>query len=221
MRKHPGTVSHCYQPKRRVVEVVEATDLIAEVLDVDVWGSEEEVEAALLGDGERFGGSGDGGFQDGLEGQAGEGFSVGVEAVVLFGTEGNGAGYVCPRLVGVEADGVPPAGYGRFWGGMGRDGGDEFADYPFLGYMAREDWTHVVFEVDEFRGAFEFFRWAEEIISGIVGVEGGGCTVGPWAPGDCGGGAEEEEDSEEGQWSEDRRNGRFRGGGEVRHGSGE
>lgn len=87
---------------------------------------------------------------------------MGVEAVVLLRAEAHVSGDVGAGLVGVEAEGGPPAIDGGGLGSDGRDGAEEGADYPLLGWLPRavpermdgyvggEDGAHVVAEVHEF-----------------------------------------------------------------------
>ncbi|KAG9454545.1 hypothetical protein H6P81_007449 [Aristolochia fimbriata] len=114
-------------------EVMEAADLAAEVLDVDVVGGEEDVKPAPGIDGQGTSPGGDGAPDDGLDGEAGEGFAVGVEPVVLLLPEAHGPGDVRPGLVRVEPDGLPPPGDGGAPGAGGGDGGEEGPDDALLG----------------------------------------------------------------------------------------
>eukprot|EP00268_Persea_americana_P003059 TRINITY_DN10917_c0_g1_i1.p2 TRINITY_DN10917_c0_g1~~TRINITY_DN10917_c0_g1_i1.p2 ORF type:complete len:143 (+),score=10.65 TRINITY_DN10917_c0_g1_i1:1008-1436(+) len=141
---------------------MEPAHLAAELLYVDVLRGEEEVEAAPRVGGQWFGFGGDGAFYNGLDRKAGQGFAVGVEAVVLLLPKPHygrdiGAGLVC-----VEPDGRPPPMYGRPRGFSGGYGADEAPDDLFLrwqpraipdrmdGYVCSEYWAHVVPEVHEF-----------------------------------------------------------------------
>lgn len=148
---------------------MEATDIVAEVLNVYVVRREEEVDPAFRVDRKRASGGRDGGFYHRLDREAGEGLSVGVEPIVLLFAPENMSGYVVSGLVRVKLYGLPPAGDGGCLGVDGGDGADEVTDNPFLGALpgavpygvdrdiGGEDRSHVVFQVNKFRRAFVFF----------------------------------------------------------------
>lgn len=85
---------------------MEPTNGAAEVLDGHVFGSEDEEDSVFVVDGER--GGLDGGGDDFLHAEAGEGVSVGVFYVGMFTGDEDGFGNVGAGLICVESESVPP-----------------------------------------------------------------------------------------------------------------
>ncbi|KAL7001658.1 hypothetical protein U1Q18_002809 [Sarracenia purpurea var. burkii] len=154
---HPG-VRERVPHDRREGEVVETTDVLAEILNVHVFRCEEE------------------------------GLAVGVKPVVLLLPEPDRSRDVCAGLVRVELDRFPPAGNRRALGIDFGDGVDELPDDPLLvllpspvpngvdGDVRRQNRAHVVLQMDELRRPFILFGATDVEIRGV------GFLARPWAP---------------------------------------
>ena len=113
---------------------MEAANSSAEILDGDIPGGKDEVDAVLVVDGEAL--QSNCGGDDLLHGEAGEVGALGAAGVGVLPNDENGAGDVSASLVGVEGDGVPPLGDGGGRSGAaigGGDGEEEVLDEQLVG----------------------------------------------------------------------------------------
>lgn len=103
----------------RKCEIVKPTNRSTEILYIDILGRQQKVEARFGVDREWFSFSSYGRFNDGLDGEASERFTMGIKAVIFLMAKPYGLRYVGASLVSVHLYGAPPLGHG---GGFGMDG---------------------------------------------------------------------------------------------------
>lgn len=111
---------------------MEPTNCSTKVLNGDVAGGQDQVDAVLVIDLERC--EPNRIVDDLLDGEAGELGTLGVAVIDVLAGDDDGARDVGARLVRVEGDGAPPVGDGGGGSGtvVGRDGKEEVLDEELL-----------------------------------------------------------------------------------------